>query len=260
MTKCKVCNSESKKVHSGKVLNKYNINYYQCTNCGFVQSENPYWLEEAYSSAISLSDTGIMSRNIMFSKLTTVIFSILLNRNASFLDFGGGYGILTRLMRDKGFNFYWYDQYAKNLVARGFEGKTIEKKYEAITSFENFEHFENPIEEIEKIFNITDFVLFSTDLISIPAPSTKKWWYYCLEHGQHVSFFSIKTLQYIAKKYHYNLTSNGTNIHIFSKKKVTSKIFLITKIIARISLDKFFTQSSKIDSDMNEMIDKMKDL
>ena len=150
MTKCKVCNSESKKVHSGKILNKYNINYFQCTNCGFVQSENPYWLKEAYSSAISLSDTGIMSRNIMFSKLTTVIFSILLNRNASFLDFGGGYGILTRLMRDKGFNFYWHDQYAKNLVARGFEGKTIEKKYEAITSFENFEHFENPIEEIEK--------------------------------------------------------------------------------------------------------------
>tara|TARA_B100000900_G_C20536540_1_gene698634 strand:+ start:374 stop:1153 length:780 start_codon:yes stop_codon:yes gene_type:complete len=257
---CKICNNTSEMFHKNKILNKYNISYFQCPSCGFVQTEEPYWLNESYNEAISLSDTGIMARNIVFTKLATIVLSMLLDKNGEFLDYGGGYGIFTRLMRDNGFNYFWHDKHAENLVARGFEGKIRNKKYDGITSFENFEHFENPLKEIERIFSLTDFVLFSTDLISVPAPKTEKWWYYCLEHGQHVSLFSNKSLQYIANKYNYNFISNGTNIHIFSKKKITSKIFFITKIITKIGLDKFFIQSSKIDSDMNEMIDKMKDL
>ncbi len=256
--KCKICRSDTKKIDRSTILNKYDVDYFQCPNCGFVQTEEPYWLSESYSDAISVSDTGMMSRNLMFSKLTTTILSILIDKKGEFLDYGGGYGILTRLMRDNGFDFYWYDKHAKNLVAKGFEGKLSEKKYEAITSFENFEHFENPLQDIEKIFNSTDFVLFSTDLVSIPAPTTKKWWYYCLEHGQHISLFSRKSLQFIANKYNYNFTSNGNNIHIFSRKRCRSNIFLIEKIIRKLGLQKIFVQSSKINKDMIKMIDKMK--
>lgn len=257
---CKICNHKSKKIDKGKVLNKYDVEYFQCTHCGFVQTEKPYWLKESYSDAISLSDTGMMSRNLMFAKLTMIILSILLNKKNTFLDYGGGYGILTRMMRDNGFDYYWYDNYATNLVARGFEGEMINKTYEAVTSFENFEHFENPLEDIEKIFSLTNFLLFSTDLISVPAPKTKDWWYYCLEHGQHVSLYSRESLQYVANKYNYNLISNGTNIHILSKNKININIFLLEKFIRKFGLERFFVQSSKINNDMNEMINKMKNL
>lgn len=255
---CKICNGTTKKFDSGFVLNKYHIDYFQCEKCGFVQTESPYWLKESYSDAISVSDTGVMSRNIIFSKLATIIISLCVNTKRDFLDYGGGYGIFTRMMRDNGFNFYWYDKYATNLVARGFEGSIYDKKYEAITSFENFEHFENPIEEIEKIFSLTDFVLFSTELITVPAPYTNNWWYYCLEHGQHISIFSNKTLEYIAKKYGYNLISNGRNLHIFSKKKLNNRIFFLEKIIRKLKLENFFKKKPKTDSDMNMMIEKMK--
>lgn len=255
---CKICNGPTKKFDNGFVLNKYHIDYFQCEKCGFVQTESPYWLKESYSDAISISDTGVMSRNIIFSKLATIMISLCVNTKRDFLDYGGGYGIFTRMMRDNGFNFYWYDKYAINLVARGFEGSISERKYEAITSFENFEHFENPIEEIEKIFSLTDFVLFSTELITVPAPSTNNWWYYCLEHGQHISIFSNKTLEYIAKKYGYNLISNGRNLHIFSKKKLNNRIFLLEKIIRKLKLENFFKKKPKTDSDMNMMIEKMK--
>ena len=255
---CKICNGPTKKFDNGFILNKYYIDYFQCEKCGFVQTESPYWLKESYSDAISVSDTGVISRNIIFSKLATIMMSLCVNTKRDFLDYGGGYGIFTRIMRDNGFNFYWYDKYAINLVARGFEGSISEKKYEAITSFENFEHFENPIEEIEKIFSLTDFVLFSTELITVPAPSTNNWWYYCLEHGQHISIFSNKTLEYIAKKYGYNLISNGRNLHIFSKKKLNNRIFLLEKIIRKLKLENFFKKKPKTDSDMNMMIEKMK--
>lgn len=255
---CKICDSTLKKFDEALILNKYNVDYFQCTSCGFVQTEKPYWLEESYSDAISVSDTGVMLRNNIFSKLTTTILSISIDKKAEFLDYGGGYGIFTRLMRDNGFDFYWYDKYATNLVARGFEGKMSNKKYEAITSFENFEHFEHPLEDIEKIFSLTDFLIFSTDLVSIPAPATDKWWYYCLEHGQHISLFSKKSLEYIANKYNYYFLSNGTNIHIFSKKKLNVNIFLIEKIVKKFGCEKFFIQNSKTNDDMNQMIENMR--
>lgn len=257
---CKICHSETKKIHKDTILNKYSIEYFQCKSCGFVQTENPYWLNESYNNAISCSDTGIMSRNLMLSELTTNIFSLLNHKEGDFLDYGGGYGVLTRLMRDKGFNFYWYDKYAENLVARGFEGEISNRKYDGITSYENFEHFENPLENIEKIFCLTDFLLFSTELITVPAPSSSEWWYYCLEHGQHISLFSKPSLEYIARKYNYNFVSNGTNIHIFSKIKINPIIFKIDKIIRKLGLKRLFVKKSMIDSDMKIMIDKMKDL
>ena len=88
---------------------------------------------------------------------------------------------------------------------------------EAITVFEAFEHFNNPIEEIEKILMISKNIFFSTEILPKPIPKPEEWWYYGLEHGQHISFYSSKTLDYISNKYglyYYNIN----NLHIFSKK------------------------------------------
>jgi hypothetical protein len=37
------------------------------------------------------------------------------------LDFSGGHGILTRIMRGYGFNFFHYDESTENLFASGFD-------------------------------------------------------------------------------------------------------------------------------------------
>lgn len=71
--KCKICNHKTKNIFTAKILNKYNIKYYYCDHCGFLQTEEPYWLKEAYNDSISITDTGIMSRNISSSKMTAVI-------------------------------------------------------------------------------------------------------------------------------------------------------------------------------------------
>ena len=120
---CKICNKKSNYIFNAKILNKYNIEYYHCPNCGFLQTEEPFWLEEAYKESINISDTGIMVRNLYLSKITTLIIYFLFDKNKKFLDYAGGYGIFVRLMRDIGFDFYWYDKYSENLLARGFEYK-----------------------------------------------------------------------------------------------------------------------------------------
>lgn len=112
---CKICNTKSKKIFKKKILDKYNAAYYQCPNCGFIQIEKPFWLNEAYSSAITSVDVGLVDRNIRFSNMVEDIILRNFNRNAKFLDFAGGYGLFTRIMRDKGFNFYREDKYCENL-------------------------------------------------------------------------------------------------------------------------------------------------
>jgi hypothetical protein len=57
-------------------------------------------------------DTGIMQRNLYLSKITAFILLLFFDCRKKFLDYAGGYGVFVRLMRDYGFDFYWYDKYA----------------------------------------------------------------------------------------------------------------------------------------------------
>jgi hypothetical protein len=206
------------------VLNKYKVKYYSCPNCGYIQTEDPYWIDEAYANAIVSADTGIMVRNNQLNKITSTVVDKFFDSNKKFLDYGGGYGILTRQMRDLGFDFYWYDRYAENLVARGFEYDN--QNIELITAFEVFEHLNKPLEEIANMIKISKNILFSTETYDekfIPKPN--EWWYYSLESGQHISFYSLKTIKYIADKFKLNYYTNGTNIHLITEKKIDETTF-----------------------------------
>ena len=215
---CKICQSSSQKIFTAKVLYKYNVDYYQCSKCGFGQTEKPYWLEEAYISSMNLSDTGVMYRSERMSKIVTSLLWLFFNRKGIFLDYAGGFGVFTRQMRDIGFDYYWQDPYTKNELARGFEGD-LNKKYDVVTTFESFEHFENPLEEVEKILKLSDTIILTTDLITIPAPVHSQWWYYASEHGQHIAFYSKESFKLMASKFGLNYY-NAMNVHILTKKKL----------------------------------------
>ncbi len=254
--KCRICSADTSPIHRAVILDRHEIGYHICPVCEFMQTDDPFWLEEAYSSAISCSDTGILSRNIFLASMATSIIRFCCDRKSSFLDFGGGYGIFTRLMRDYGFDFHWHDKYAQNLFAKGFEAN-MTNRYAAVTAFENFEHFLDPGKELETMLQVSDFILFSTELRPSPAPKPESWWYYCLEHGQHISFYTTKTLAWLAGKYGIHLQSNGKNIHIFSRKPVSRNIFLFEKIMRNSGLWKLLKSPSKTVSDMQQIISTM---
>jgi hypothetical protein len=114
------------------------------------------------------------------------------------------------------------------LFASGFEYNG--HKIKALTCFECFEHFDNPIEELEKMLSISHNIFFSTTLKGNNAPEVS-WEYYGFNHGQHISFYSLKTLEYLAKKYNLNLYTNRNNLHLFLDKKVNKfKIRLLLKL------------------------------
>ena len=257
---CKICGHVTKYVFSAKLLNKYNVGYYFCANCGFLQTEEPYWLDEAYNSAIGIEDTGILKRNLLFSKRVSVLISFLFNKKNKFLDYAGGYGIFVRLMRDTGFDFYWNDPFATNLVARGFEFHN-EDKVELITAFECFEHFKEPIKEFNNIISLSDSILISTRVFKNTPPPPDEWWYYSLNSGQHISLYSIKTFQYLAKKYNLNLNTDYKSFHMLTKMKINNYAFNFLLKLSLIGLADLVNLGlkSKTDPDF-DLIKKRYDL
>jgi len=217
MSYCKICGEQTQKIFQAQILYKYNVSYYQCIHCRFGQTEDPYWLEDAYKSSMNISDTGVMHRCYTMSKVVTSLLFFYFGSKGKYLDYAGGYGAFTRRMRDIGFDFYWHDPYTPNVIARGFEG-SLDQKYDAVTTFESFEHFENPQTEIDKILALTDTIILTTDTFPYEAPPHKDWWYYGSEHGQHLSFYTKKTFEYIAaqKGLFY---INTKNVHVLTRKK-----------------------------------------
>ena len=51
---CKICKSLSNLLGELPILSKHRVQFFRCTGCGFIQTEEPHWLEEAYSQAIAL--------------------------------------------------------------------------------------------------------------------------------------------------------------------------------------------------------------
>jgi len=245
--KCNICDSKIKVHDKAIILKKYNVTYYICINCGFIQTEYPFWIEEAYSKAIAATDTGIMSRNLQ--NVSNLLFLCKFLKNPNCLDFGGGHGIFTRIMRDNGYNFYHYDKYAENLFAIGFEGiLDNNNKYDLITSFEIFEHFVNPMDEIKNIIEMTDILYFSTELIPNNVPFISDWWYYSPSTGQHISFYTKKSLEIIAERFNFLYYTANNNIHIFYKNKlIKNKLKYIkyyNKLVNKLNIQNIFKKCS----------------
>lgn len=222
---CKICSSSSRRVFSHLLLQKYTVNYFQCKACGFTQPEEPYWLNEAYADSMNYSDTGQIMRNLQALKILRPLVHFFFDSSQKFLDFAGGYGLFTRLMRDAGLNFFWDDLYTPNLIGKGFERPKEKTQFEIITLFECFEHWPNPMAEIEALLKETDSVFFTTNLISRPAPQTD-WWYYGFDHGQHVAFHSVDSLKFVAQKFGLEFYSKR-GYHLLTRKKINRLAYKI---------------------------------
>jgi hypothetical protein len=232
-TQCRVCESPSSQpVFSATILGQ-EVDYFDCEVCGYVQTENPTWLEVAYKSAINLSDTGIMRRNRTNLGMVLGTLASIKRRRGLVVDCAGGYGMLVRLLRDEGIDAFWSDPYCSNLFAVGFE--RTNQSADLVTAFEAFEHFVDPVQELRKLLSVGPSLLISTEIISSPAPRPEDWWYYGLDHGQHVGFFRIQTLQFLADLFGMNLVTDGKAYHLFTKRPVSRFLWRLATRAAKRS-------------------------
>jgi hypothetical protein len=198
----------------------------------------------------------MVSRNILFAKRTSAILFFYFQKNGLFADLGGGTGLLVRLMRDYGFDFFWEDPYTNNIFARGFEyDKNKHRPIELVTSFECFEHFVDPLKEIENLLSISTSILFSTVPFISGTPDPETWDYYSFWSGQHISLYSLSSLAFIAKKYNLHLYTNRKSFHLLTPKTLNDKVFNGLLKASALAMPGFIKpwMQSKRDSDNNRV-------
>ena len=258
-TDCLVCRSTSDSYANATILGKYDIEYFRCRDCQFIQTETPYWLDEAYREVIVSTDVGLIARNERFARIADRVLRFVYPKAFHSVDYGGGYGMFTRMMRDRGHHFLHRDPYCKNLFAVGLEAEPRAHGFDFLTAFEVFESFSDPHRDLQILDAISDNWLVSTERVPDPLPRPDEWWYYVLEGGQHVSLWSTRSLQAVASHYGRSLTSYR-GLHLFSQSKVNS--FWVTQILRDRSsraLDQFRKRRSLLKDEFQRAVASVQD-
>lgn len=235
--KCPICGSKREWTHEALLLQRHRVSYWACQECEFWGTEEATWLDEAYSDAIGAADTGLVVRNLNLAKRMPVLLSrMTLGRESAFVDWAGGYGLFVRLMRDRGLNFYWQDDYASNILAGPHVFEKAETSVSVVTAIEVFEHVQEPIEFIRRILSETscETIVFTTQLHD--SSYDPSWWYLAPEGGQHISFYSRRTLTKIAEVTGMNVHSCA-GIHMLTSRKISQLEYaFLVKVTPRIPL------------------------
>jgi len=220
---CKICKADSRKVFSKVVLGRHHVDYHLCASCGFLQTDEPFWLDEAYASALSIFDTALVARPLGFRAPICRLIQKHLDPNGRFLDFGGGAGLFARMMRDLGYDFYWDDKYAENVFAKGFDLNSLQpenRRFSLVTAFEVMEHVPDPMPVFHQLTEQGGNFLFSTELQPEDGFPLANWAYLGEQHGQHVSFYTVNALKYVASKLGLHYHRCGKYLHLYSTNPI----------------------------------------
>lgn len=220
---CRLCSHSAQKVFTRDVLGVPR-QFYECQECGSLQTSMPTWLDEAYSDNISMFDTGVMLRNLNNFVLTKNVANLLGHGDQlKILEFGAGSGMLTRMLRDTGLDAYAYDVHNAPSLAGGFAPASLgdfERQNEGapkmVLAFEVFEHFTEPAASTRDLFEAQPHALLVTTDLYVGQDSN--WTYLTPFSGQHVFFYSYKALGQLAEQHGYDLISEG-NTHLFLSQR-----------------------------------------
>ena len=204
-----------------RVLNRHDVNYYLCSACGSIETEMPYWLDQAYDVTGLGEDVGAGQRTIdLVLKTSALLDRIKLPAEAECIDFGGGLGLFTRLMRDRGFNFLSYDLYAQPFFSDRYSLTSLAGRSPAVvTAFEVLEHFSTPSQDLTQLFESRPALVIATTELFNGQDAT--WPYLSAETGQHVFFYSPKAITQIAKRFGYSLMFVGGLLVFLGRSEMT---------------------------------------
>lgn len=230
MKSCRLCAGTLRPRFSKLLLQKHEVRYFECEECGSMQTEEPYWLDEAYAINLSRLDTGAAQRNLTTLAATLVIAKMLGVENV--VDKGGGDGLLCRMLRDYGLNCFVHDKFATPTYAQGYTDPDFATP-DMVIACEVVEHFANPSQDLAAVFETgSPIVMLTTGLYE---GQSSDWWYLASETGQHVFFYSPKAMRMIGDRYAYAYVRLGRFL-MFTRNASAVKLRILSLILRGIAL------------------------
>jgi hypothetical protein len=212
--KCPLCESKQFEFKA-EVSKPFTRKYYQCKNCELIFSDPKSLLDhdqERQRYLMHENDKREPGYEKFLNRLITPMQSRV-DREMKGLDFGSGpYPMLCEMMQEEGFDISAWDPYYLN------DRKLLLKKYDYMTCCEVVEHFNHPRESWQEMFKLlkSKFVLgVSTSLYRDDICFSD--WHYILDET-HISFYTSKTMQVIAKIFSVNFQILENNIILFFNK------------------------------------------
>lgn len=220
---CRVCETPINTFAQAQILGHVDVTYGRCPSCGMVMALDPTWLDEAYGDAIAKLDVGLLDRCQILASVTASVLRTERLRGGRFLDWAGGYGTLTRLMRDRGYDFVHNDPMALNVFAEGHEvADPGTDRFDLVTAFEVLEHLTDPVAALSPLAASTDRLLATTQVVPSPTPAPTEWDYYALESGQHVTFYTQASLEELARRLGYDGVVTSSLVHLFYRGRLSA--------------------------------------
>jgi SAM-dependent methyltransferase len=135
-------------------------------------------------------------------------------RGIRHLDYGGGNGLLSRLLGEAGWNSRSFDPFADPHATITEAGR-----FDLITAFEVFEHVPDPqqlMANFGTLIAADGVVMFSTLLSDghLQAGSKLTWWYASPRNG-HISLFTRQSLKTLARNNGVHFASFSAGFHAF---------------------------------------------
>jgi SAM-dependent methyltransferase len=186
-------------------LSGNSVYYTLCKQCGFCFApELSAWPLDEFEQRIYNDEYVLVDPDYIEARPranATNLISMFGNLTSSVrhLDYGGGNGLLVKLLRENNWNSTSYDPFIDRNISVEQLGK-----FELITAFEVFEHVpdvQKLISNLQLLLSPNGLILFSTLLTdgNIHPNQRITWWYASPRNG-HISLFSRGSIAVIAKK------------------------------------------------------------
>ena len=186
---------------------------YECTVCGFAAFEELcHWSEDQFKSEIYNADYYLCDPpfgDVRPRKLSAWLSCVL--APGDLIDFGGGEGVLSALLNERGFHSQSYDPFYGNV-------QFPMDKADVVTAFEVVEHVPNQHALFHQMLNILKphgLIIFSTLLK--PTQLAQDWWYASPRNG-HVSFHSVPSLGSLMRYLGLSHISLSSEIHVAARE------------------------------------------
>jgi len=231
--KCQICGSETALLDvvdfnksceeaRGKYLpiSGIPIYYTHCPNCSFTFApEFGQWTEDDFLKRIYNERYIDVDPDYLEVRPRTnaeVISNFFSQQKGMIkhLDYGGGNGKLSALLKEKGWDSLSYDPFPRNDIDINELGK-----FNFITALEVFEHVPDVNRLMNNLCMLMDnscLILFSTMTTdgNIRQNNRITWWYASPRNG-HISLFSKKSLMILGNKYGLGFKSISNGVHCY---------------------------------------------